>query len=391
MQFLLVLSVAFAFYLLIPGVGGFLARRRWRVFRRRVIAASRYATAGYPEVLVGSRSRRSAFIGHYRFFGNLEAIQGEGMVWLTDGKASVAVELADVPVYMVPGGEVDAAAGRERLSLNAEEGEVPSATTWKKVGSLPEGTRMFVAGELYGDQGRAVFQGEPLVIMYDGSDDTLLFRSIRDGRQVNEYWNSLTPISIAAGSLALLILAYLYIGSPLMRIAGILSASLGLLPVSILAPPGVVLFFVYRRLWRRGRRYRAERDLLRLPLRYGPQGFRRAILPDGEVYERVELPASALQGDRSLLWRFPLVVKFPPERAVVFGIVPSGEGGGSSLPGAPRDPMAERVALPGDPEWLSVTSQRRARVMELSAAASIGVALVANFYLLVLLVSLLIP
>ncbi len=395
MQFILVFAVALLFYLFIPGVGAVLARHRWRVFRRRITTASTYATAGYPEVLIGSRARRERFIGWYRFFGGLESIQGDGLAWLTDGRASVAVELADAPVYMVPGGPVDAAAGRERLSLHADQGEVPTATTWKKVGSLPEGTRMFVAGSLYGEQGRAVFKGtngsRPFVILYDGPDETLVFRSIRDGRQQNEYWNSVTPISLAAGSLSLFILAYLYIGAPLTRIAGLLSASLGLLPISILVPPGVILFFVYRRLWRVGRGLRAERDLLRLPLRYGPPGFTEAVLPDGERYVRREYPATQVASESTLLWRHPSVATDGAERAIVFGTAKEGVvGEATQLPAPPQDPMAERVALPGDPEFLSEASQRRARIMELSAGACILAALVANLYLLILVVSLLI-
>lgn len=390
----MVLSVVFLFYLLIPGIGGFLALRRWRVFRRRIIEASGYATAGYPEVLVGSRARDSREIGRYRFFGGLEAIQGDGMAWLSDGRASIAVEPGDVTVYMVPGGEIDAAAGRERLSLHADQGEVPSASSWRKVGSLPEGTRMFVAGDLYGEDGRAVFKRsndrKPLVIIYDGADETLVFRSIRDGRQINEYWNTLTPISLAAGSLALLILAYLHISAPLLRLAGVLSAALGLLPLSIFAPPGVVFFFVYRRLWRLGRRLRAERDLIRLPLRYGPPGFHRAILPDGETYLRTEYPASTVTGEPSLLWRHPSVHRGPAQRAVIFGTAPHG-GSAQEIPRIPRDPMAERVALPGDPETLAAASQRRARVMELTALAFITAGLLANLYLLILGVSLLAP
>ena len=392
--FLMILLVVFLFYLLIPGIGGFLALHRWRVFRRRIVTASRYATAGYREVLVGSRARRSQAIGRYRFFGGLEAIQGDGMAWLSDRRASIAVELSDVAVYMVPGGEIDAGAGRERLSLHADQGDVPSATSWRKVGSLPEGTRMFVAGDLYGEDGRAVFKKtagrKPLVIIYDGADETLLFRSIRDGRQINEYWNTLTPIALAAGSLALLILAYLSISSPLLRLPGVLSAALGLLPLSIFAPPGVVLFFVYRRLWRIGRRLRAERDLLRLPLRYGPPGFLRTVLPDGEAYVRAEYSANTVAGEPSLLWRHPTVHRGSARRAVIFGTDPVGRAG-NEIPLIPQDPMAERVALPRDPESLSAASQRRARLTELLALLFITGGLLANLYLLILGVSMLLP
>ena len=58
--------------------------------------------------------------------------------------------------------------------------------------------------------GRAVFSGNrknPLiVIIYDGESRTLLERSISCGRQKNEYWNFLTPWSIAAGGIVSLLL-----------------------------------------------------------------------------------------------------------------------------------------------------------------------------------------
>ena len=53
-------------------------------------------------------------------------------------------------------------------------------------------------------------------------------------------------------------------------------------------PPGLPLFFLYRFLWRKGRFSRAERDILRLPMRYFSSGEGlledRAPLPDGGDY-----------------------------------------------------------------------------------------------------------
>jgi hypothetical protein len=61
-----------------------------------------------------------------------------------------------------------------------------------------------------------------------------------------------------------------------------------LLPLLIFIPPGILLFFLFRRLWKRGRILRAERDLLQLPLRYFDSVQDRntveSPLPDGETF-----------------------------------------------------------------------------------------------------------
>ena len=46
--------------------------------------------------------------------------------------------------------------------------------------------------------------------------------------------------------------------------------SLAAAPVAPFLPPGVALYYLYRYFWKMARRLRAERDLLRLPLRYFP-------------------------------------------------------------------------------------------------------------------------
>ena len=148
-------------------------------------------------------------------------------------------------------------------------GSLPDATPrvvyWKEMNALVEGSRIFVAGTLSRDDGTLAFrsweagQGKPLVIMYDCPDSSVLERAMWTGRQRNEYWNHLTPISLIVGFLAELVwVMWVFEESRLAALVGTIGA---LIPILPLIPPGVVGFYLYRRLWRRGRRIRAARDV----------------------------------------------------------------------------------------------------------------------------------
>jgi Na+/proline symporter len=79
------------------------------------------------------------------------------------------------------------------------------------------------------------------------------------GRQRNEYWNHLTPISLIGGFVAELLWAVSLSGES--RLQTLVALVMALIPILPLFPPGVVGFYWYRRLWRRARRIRAHRDL----------------------------------------------------------------------------------------------------------------------------------
>ena len=70
---ILIAGIAILFYAAFPAIGAFLVRSQWRLFRNRVTAASRYPTAS-P---LATGRERSASVGYFRFFGSLEAIQGD--------------------------------------------------------------------------------------------------------------------------------------------------------------------------------------------------------------------------------------------------------------------------------------------------------------------------
>lgn len=381
-----IVTIVVTFYLLIPGIGAFAVRARWRSFRRRMIEASLRPTAGYVQLRVDEQG--SGYLGVYRCFATLEAIQGDDTLWIRDGRVSFAVSVADVPVYMLPSSLVRPATAADGLAL---PDEAPSVVPWAKVGSLPEGTRMFVCGPLYVSKSKAVFRSDGAarltVVIYDGPEQTVLQRSIWSGRQRNEYWNPLTPVSLAGGSLSLIILASVYIASPWLRSAAIVAVLGSMIPVLSLGPPGVLLFFLYRRLWQRARFLRAERDLVRLPSRFRYDGDGRAQLPDGERYVRCAVAPDERPRlmQRGAQYRSAGVVKHPPPELICFGALSDDE-----QPGRPQDPLAEFVLVPGDPERIAHTCQRKARMLEAFSLAAFAVGLLANLYIALLIVNMVI-
>ncbi len=380
---LFIAAIVIAFYALIPGIGAFVVRARWRSFRRRMVQASLCPTAGY--VQVRAEESGSGYLGTFRCFATLEAIQGDDTVWVRAGRVSFGVRMAGVSVYMLPSGLLPGSGTPDPENL---PDEMPAIVPWAKVGSLPEGTRMFVAGPLYRSESKAVFRSDGAasltVVIYDGAEETVLQRSIWGGRQRNEYWNRLTPVSLAAGSFSLIILASVYVASPWLRSAAILAVLGSLIPVLPLGPPGVVLFFLYRRLWQEARYLRAERDLLRLPLRFSPAENEPVQLPDGERYLRFTVPAEQKRElmQRGSLYRSARVVRRVPDSLTCFCVL-NEEG----RPGRPDDPLMEFVLIPGDPENISRRCQGRARKLEIVSLSAFSVGLLMNLYIALLVVN----
>ncbi len=370
---LLIVGIGCLFYLVVPGLGAFQARHGWRRFRRRIGEAARMPLLRRPA---------DAAAGRWRFLGTLEAVQGRNRLWLTGGEGlSVAADLEGAQTYILPW----SAAG-EAGSFGDEE---PQILPWKSIASLPAGTQILVAGSLVDSGGRRVFRqadGEPpLVVLYEGDARTLLERAVLCGRQRNEYWTQLTRISLLTGFLALFLTGSLVVRSPELRAAAMLAYTLCAVPLAVFLPPGVVFYFLYRRLWRRARTLRAERDLFRLPLGYlEPAAPGAASLPGGDRYvmvsgSRAELQARLAAGALPEEWESSLPAA--GGTATLFGAAVA-TGGGDSV-GLPRDPMARLVLLPGDPEDLARRSASTARRDELLAAVLFAAGFLPNMAIIV--------
>lgn len=248
----------FVFYVLIPTIGAFYVRRRWRDFRSAIIRSIMLPRLDHAMVRELPANDETSDLREFWFLGRLESIGRSDIVWLEHDGLSVGLDISRMMIVLLP---TPAQVGGELPD------ETPRTVSWKEITALVEGTRFFVSGGVDVVDGMAQFvwtdEHRPLVIVYDGPDDTLVARSLWTGRQRNEYWNHLTPASLVGGFLALLFLGVVVLDTN--RLMSLVSAVLATVPVLPLLPPGVVGFYLYRRIWRRARRFRARRDLISLP------------------------------------------------------------------------------------------------------------------------------
>jgi hypothetical protein len=288
---------------------------------------------------------------------------------------TVPVDLTGAKVFLLP---LD---GKIRVG---ESESVPRPIKWKQVSELSEGARIFVGGTARLSDGRARFEsvGEHplLVILYDGHERSLLMRAVGAGRQKNEYWNPATPYSIALGVFSGLLMALSFANRPAFSAAFSAALTVAFGPLVPFFPPGVLLTVFASGLWRRGRAYRALRDLIKLPLRHLPSGSDETTLPDGSRYgvRRLEEERFAAFGDR--------IPRLPPEaehtsareRWYCYGTLPENADETEFPVLEPADPSAVYAAVPDDPERLSRYYSGRARLLELGSAAAFAGGLILN-------------
>jgi hypothetical protein len=371
---MLLLSIALLFFVIVPGIGAFVVRGAWRRFRARVREASLLPALRYRQ----SRGHHphESHSERYHFLGALESIQGDRYLWLRSGEMTLTVDMLRSDVYMLP------------YSGPSESRQQLTRTSWRRAGSLIEGTKAFVAGPVDASGAHPVMYGaadEPvLVIFYEGPEHSLVRRLIRSGRQINEYWNQLTPVALAAGMLSLTILAYVLFRQPVDRPAAILSLGLGTAPALPLLPPGIAAFLLYRRWWRRGRALREHRDIVLLPSRYLSKGADEGMLPNDERYVRISVDSEGLE--RYLQQRVPVVRAPISEGSPLYQVY--GTPGPDGLK-QPESPLAELVAVAGTPESISHRCQVHARRYEALAVAVFLVGLATNLMIALALIQLL--
>jgi len=251
--------IALLSYFIIPGLGGFQARSRWRRFRKRV-----RDSALLPEVCFDGGGFDSS-LGPHRFKGRIEALQGNDSLWIRGEGVSIQALMSDSEIYILPPESVSPP-DAQALEEERFPEETPGTLSWKQMTTLQEGYRVYLIGFLERRDGVLRMFGSrevPLLSILHDSEDVIP-RAVWSGRQKNEYWNSLTPWALLAGSLALFVMASAVFRTYQASLSARLLLLLALFPVIPFFPPGVALFFVYLANWRRARFLRAERDLLGL-------------------------------------------------------------------------------------------------------------------------------
>jgi len=364
-----ILFFALLFYAFIPGIGAFAIRSRWRKFRHRLTDSAIYTPLDYRE-LRRAEAESSAEKRKYRFFGHLQAMQGDNTIWISDGKVSVSADLERVFVYVLSEESSWVDSGYREYPV-----QPPRKVLWEKISSLPEYTQIFMSGELEWRDKRGVFKNSAehplLVIIYEGEPQNVLIRAAWSGRQKNEYWNSLTPGSLTLGSFSLFIYFYILMSFPKLLLPAIIALSLSLIPVVPLFPPAVLFYYYYRGFWKRGRVLRAQRDLIRMPLMHFHHQV-ESIETNSMLKQSVHLKT----GEQYLMTRFQSLEEMnsQADNGSIHFIQPS-------LPRKlightyylfsneelkrPSDPMAEIIAVPGSPFLLVTECEKLAVRYEL--------------------------
>ncbi len=283
--------------------------------------------------------------GLFRFKGRLEAIEGDNIAWIKGPGGSLCADMRDAVVYNMtdPG-------SNDQIYNHLYPYPLPqvslSPMSWSEVFSLTEGTKVYLFGELSVERGRYILgssrQMALTVIIYNEDPFTLIPRSIWSGRQSNEYWNTLTPWSLLVGVLTLLISTVWLFQNSLDYRLPFMGFLLALMPLILFLPPGFFLFHLYKKFWDRGRKARAERDLMQLPV-----GL--------EVSRMTPLAEDAVEKERILYARRPEGWKGTEDNAGFCYQLPPG-----LMEMAERKLEGDCVYYPAAPEKLTRYCRRKA-------------------------------
>ncbi len=360
-------AVAVVFYALIPGIGAFAVRRHWRIFRKRIISSVSRPLMNYARL----HTEKSVQEETYRFFGSLQALQGEAEVWLSGNGVSVSVDLSRASLYILP----SASHLSHPIGEAGYPDETPRKTKWSRIFSLSEGTRMFVSGRTVRKNGKTCFvetsDVKLFVVIYDCSDEAFYSQAIWTGRQRNEYWNPATPGSLTVGSFSLFIYFYILLQKSYMQFPAGIALLLSLVPLLLFFPPGLGFYYVYRYLWKKARMLRAQRDLVKLPLSFFDEESLHESLSrvplslSGAWYEMKKCGSGEMEKYSS---GFTVrKTSFPEDDFYLFQVK---DPSGGVLHHSP-DPMAENILIPGNPLALAEKSEKKALKLEVFSGTAI--------------------
>jgi hypothetical protein len=251
--FLVIFLIVIFWYALIPIAGGFHNRFKWSRFRNRFNALRLSPLLDYRQY----RQPESEG-GIFRFTGGIESITDGHTLWVKGSDLTIPVSLAKTKCFLLP--------------VHEGEGfpEAPLQIRWNRVSTITEGAKVFIGGRIISQNNRLNFvstKEQPLmVIFYNCPDSALAGAIIRAARTRNEYWNAVTPVSIAIGALSLIYIAASYLGRPAFRLTVISALSAVFIPILPVLPPGILFTSLYRKFTWDSRKLRADYDLARFGL-----------------------------------------------------------------------------------------------------------------------------
>jgi len=329
-------------YGIIPIAGAFFSRYKWEKFRRRFSSLRLSPLLNYRKY----REMGNDGSGSFRFTGEIESITDGQTLWVRGSDLTMPVSLEKTQCWLLP----------------AQEGEgvpeTPEQIQWNQISTLTEGAKVYIGGQIKNQDNRLSFvsvKEKPLmVIFYNCSDAVLTDGIIRASRTRGEYWNSFTSISLVIGALALVYIAASFLNRPAFRMTTITALVAMFVPILPMFPPGLLLTVMYRRLTWHARRYRAFRDLARLPAEGLPPDGDSCILSTGEKYGFIKLDTPPETGteiphlipESSSDWKKP--------QWYLFGVIKDAlSEAGSPLPARSIDPFASFGLLPANPKQLA--------------------------------------
>ncbi|GAB6089619.1 hypothetical protein [Spirochaeta dissipatitropha] len=321
LQTLVALSILL-FFIVVPGTGALIVRQRWRTLRALVLESFFYPLISYSDQRPAAGSKESMFLGSRRMIATVDALEDDSILWVSNGRFSTAVEMKGQNLVLLSGTQDDLLSGNQNDAARS-----PVMVPWKRMFTINQGTQIYIAGQLCVENQQLRFRGsknEPLlIILFEGDPRLVLFRTIWNARQRNEYYNQLTPGSMTLGSVALLLLSYLLFATPGGRLWGLGALTFSFSPVLPLLPPSVAGYYIFRRLWRRARVLRSQRDVLkvahaccnsgtfncRTAREDDPAEFR--ILTDFDLSERMIVELQ--QGESDEIFNYSLETSTSPE------------------------------------------------------------------------------
>jgi len=199
--------------------------------------------------------------GIFRFTGNIESITDGHTLWVRGDDLTIAVSLLKTNCFLLP------------LHQGSAFPDAPEQIRWNRVSTLTEGLKVFIGGQLKMQDNRLIFASSkelPLTVIFYSCPDTELPQTIiRAARTRNEYWNSITPVSLVTGALILVYIAASFLGRPAFRLTVITALAAIFIPILPVFPPGFLLTVFYRRITEASRESRAHWDLARFGLLQG--------------------------------------------------------------------------------------------------------------------------
>jgi len=378
--FLVIFIIVAVLYGVIPIAGAFFNRYKWGRFRKRFDNLRLAPLLDYRQYRqIGNAASGEGQGGIFRFAGEIESITDGKTLWVKGSDLTISVSLEKTNCWLLPihegGGVPDA----------------PEQIHWNRISTLTEGARVFIGGSLKMQNNRFIFvssKEKPLiVIFYSCPDSSLTDRIIRAARTRNEYWNNITPVSLAMGALALVYIAASFLNRPAFRMTVITALVAIFTPILPVFPPGFLFTVLYRRMTWDARKYRAYWDLALLPMRFLSPGQESCILNTGEKYGFLKydsLPPEAAQEN------IPFLI---PEHAKegkkaqwhIFGVINEG----AKLPVKSTDPHVSFGILHDNPVNIARRYAIKAYILEVFAwlvlFLGIGINIVFIFLILFLL------